>query len=81
MNPVIRALHELGGSGTVREIENSVVKLEKIPNKVADISHDNGSSTEVGYRLAWALLLTCNKSASLSRDQPEMPKTRTNFCL
>lgn len=55
MNPVIRALHELGGSGTVKEIENSVVELEKIPNKIADIPHGNGSSTEIGYKLAWAL--------------------------
>lgn len=55
MNPIIKALHDLGGSGTVKEIENSVVKLENIPDSIADVPHGNGSSTEIGYRLAWAL--------------------------
>ncbi|MDR1032628.1 MAG: restriction endonuclease [Candidatus Nomurabacteria bacterium] len=54
MNPTIKALHELGGSGTVKEIENKVVELEKIPDDIADLPHGNGSGTEIGYRLAWA---------------------------
>jgi restriction system protein len=56
MNPLLRALHTLGGSGSVEEIYDKVVELEKLPEDVLSILHDQEKSnqTEVAYRLAWA---------------------------
>jgi len=56
MNPLLRALHALGGSGSVEEIYDKVVEQEKLPEDVLAQMHDpDGSNqTEVGYRLAWA---------------------------
>jgi restriction system protein len=52
-NPLISVLHELGGSGTVREIEAAVIKNMKLSEKdVAEIHRDN--QTKLSYRLAWA---------------------------
>jgi restriction system protein len=54
-NPLIRALHELGGSGTIDEITEEVIDLEAIPDGVANVLHsEGGSRTELEYRLAWA---------------------------
>src|SRR5947209_1014827 len=55
-NPLLQALREVGGSGTIDEIEERVITLLKVPEAVASQLHDPGSSneTEVGYRLAWA---------------------------
>lgn len=54
-NPLIRALHELGGSGTIDEITEEVIGLEDIPDGVANVLHsEGGSRTELEYRLAWA---------------------------
>ena len=54
MNPLLVALHKLGGSGTIDEINTKTIELMNIPNDVADIPHgENGSRTEVEYRLAW----------------------------
>jgi restriction system protein len=54
-NPLIRALHELGGSGTIDEITEEVIDLEDIPDGVANVLHsEGGSRTELEYRLAWA---------------------------
>lgn len=56
MNPLIRALRELGGSGSVAEIYEKVVDLEDIPEDVLAKQHDpeKGNQNEVAYRLAWA---------------------------
>ena len=56
MNPLIRALQALGGSGSVEEIYDKVVELEKFPEDVLSQAHDpeKSNQTEVGYRLAWA---------------------------
>jgi restriction system protein len=54
-NPLLRALHELGGSGTIDEITEEVIDLEDIPDGVANVLHsEGGSRTELEYRLAWA---------------------------
>jgi restriction system protein len=53
MNPLIKALHSLGGSGTIKEIDSAVIDLEHISDRVANIPHGSGSRTEVSYRLAW----------------------------
>jgi len=56
MNPLLRALQELGGSGSIEEIYDKVVELEKFPDDVLSQLHDSEKSnqTDVAYRLAWA---------------------------
>jgi restriction system protein len=56
MNPLIRALQALGGSGSIEEIYDKVIQLEQLPEDVISHPHDPEKSnlTEVGYRLAWA---------------------------
>lgn len=56
MNPLLCALRVLGGSGSVQEIYDKVVELEKLPDDVLSQLHDAEKSdqTEVAYRLAWA---------------------------
>jgi restriction system protein len=56
MNPLFRSLRALGGSGSVEEIYDKVVELEKLPDDVLSQLHDpeKSNQTEVAYRLAWA---------------------------
>jgi restriction system protein len=56
MNPLLRALRALGGSGSVEEIYDKVVELERLPEDVLSQLHDpeKSTQTEVAYRLAWA---------------------------
>lgn len=56
MNPVILALKQLGGSGTIEEINDKATELANLTDKQLEIPHDpdRGSQTEVEYRLAWA---------------------------
>lgn len=56
MNPLIRALRALGGSGSVEEIYDKVVEMEKLGDDIVSQLHDpeKSNQTEVGYRLAWA---------------------------
>jgi restriction system protein len=56
MNPLLRALQALGGSGSIEEIYDKVVELEHFPEELLSQLHDPDKSnqTEIGYRLAWA---------------------------
>jgi restriction system protein len=56
MNPLLRALRALGGSGSVEEIYDKVVEMEKLADDIVSQLHDpeKSNQTEVGYRLAWA---------------------------
>jgi restriction system protein len=56
MNPLVRALKALGGSGSIEEIYDKVIELERLPDDVITQPHDpeKSNDTEVGYRLAWA---------------------------
>jgi restriction system protein len=56
MNPLLRAVRALGGSGSIDEIYDKVVELEAIPEDIVSQPHDPEKSnlSEVGYRLAWA---------------------------
>jgi restriction system protein len=56
MNPLIAALRDLGGSGSIDEIYAKVVQNLKLPEEVLAALHDPEASnqTEVQYRLAWA---------------------------
>jgi restriction system protein len=56
MNPLIRALRTLGGSGSIEEIYDKVVELEGFSEELLSHLHDpeKSNQTEIGYRLAWA---------------------------
>ncbi len=56
MNPTLKALKLLGGSGNVDEIHNKVVEILSLPTEQAEQLHDpeRGGQTELEYRLAWA---------------------------
>lgn len=56
MNPVIHALKQLGGSGTIEEVNNKAVEIAGLTDEQLEVLHDpnKGSQTEVEYRLAWA---------------------------
>jgi len=56
MNPLLRALKALGGSGSIEEIYDKVVELEDFDENVISVLHDEEKSnqSEVAYRLAWA---------------------------
>ena len=48
MNPLLEALHELGGSGSIEEISQKVSELSGLP--------EESSQTEIEYRLAWGCI-------------------------
>ena len=56
MNPLIQALRQLGGSGSIDEIYEKVVEIENTSEDVIAKLHDpeKSNQTEVAYRLAWA---------------------------
>ncbi|MDK9358943.1 restriction endonuclease [Lelliottia sp. V106_10] len=56
MAPLMKALVNLGGSGSIDEIYETVVELEQFDEKTLAILHypEKSSQTEIGYRLAWA---------------------------
>jgi restriction system protein len=56
MNPLITALRELGGSGSIDEIYERVVQQLRLPDAVLSVLHGPkaGNQTEMHYRLAWA---------------------------
>ena len=54
INPTLKALQLLGGSGRIDEIYDEVVKLLDLPDSITDIPHGNGRESEVEYRLAWS---------------------------
>lgn len=56
MNPLLNALFALGGSGSIDEIYDKVIEIEKISEEISSVPHspDKSNMTEVAYRLAWA---------------------------
>ncbi len=55
MTPLIQALKELGGSGTIEEINDKVAEIAGFSDEQLEVLHnpDKGGMTEVDYRLAW----------------------------
>lgn len=55
MNPLIQALKQLSGSGTIEEIDRKVAEIANLSDAQLEILHDpeKSSQTEVEYRLAW----------------------------
>jgi restriction system protein len=56
MNPLISALRDLGGSGSIDEIYERVIKKLQLSEEIVSVLHDPEASnqTEIHYRLAWA---------------------------
>lgn len=52
-NPVLQALHLLGGSGTNDEIEEKLVEVLSLTNEEVEEIH-RGNTTKLSYRSAWA---------------------------
>ena len=53
--PTVKALVELGGSGSIEEINAKVYEIANIPDDILQISHgEEGTVSEVDYRLAWS---------------------------
>lgn len=53
--PTVKALIELGGSGTVEEINTKVYEIAKLPDDILQVPHgEEGTTNEVDYRLAWS---------------------------
>jgi restriction system protein len=56
MNPVLDALHQLGGSGSIDEIAEVVIENSDFSDEIVNQMHnpDESNQTEIEYRLAWA---------------------------
>lgn len=52
--PTLKAIIDLGGSGTIEEINEKVYQIAKIDQKALEIPHGKGYESEVDYRIAWA---------------------------
>lgn len=69
MIPALQALKELGGSGTTQEINERAVIIARVPDSIAEVSHDGGSITEIEYQLAWSRTYLKNAGFIESRRQ------------
>jgi restriction system protein len=52
--PALQAVSELGGSASISEIMETVVRREGFSDALQAVLHHDGPGTEIGYRLAWA---------------------------
>jgi restriction system protein len=53
--PTVKALIELGGSGSVEEINTKAYEIAELNGEVLQITHgEEGTTIEVDYRLAWS---------------------------
>lgn len=52
-NPLLKALHQLGGSGTNSEIEEKIIELLGLSDQEVEDLH-RGNTTKLSYRTAWA---------------------------
>jgi len=56
MNPIVQALKDLGGSGTIEEINSKATEIANVTDEQSEALHnpEKSSQTEIEYRLAWA---------------------------
>lgn len=53
--PTVKAIIELGGSGTIEEINSKVYEIANLADEVLLIPHgEKGTTNEVDYRIAWS---------------------------
>ena len=64
IDPVLRAVADLGGSGSVGEILDTVVKREGFTEEQQAVMHREGPETELSYRLGWARTTLKNEKAA-----------------
>jgi restriction system protein len=53
MPQLFQAIKELGGSGSVNEIDQKTIDILNLPEELIEYPHGNGNKTEIEYRLAW----------------------------
>ena len=55
MNPLIHAVKQLGGSGTIEEIDDKVAEQMNLSDEQLEVLHnpERGGQTEISYRLGW----------------------------
>ena len=53
-NPTLNALRTLGGSGSIQEIAETVIRQLALPDDTVQELHGEGPQTELEYRLAWS---------------------------
>ena len=54
MWPTLVALKAMGGSGSIREIDDKVIESSEFTEEQQAVLHGEGPQTELSYRLAWA---------------------------
>ncbi|MBD5458153.1 MAG: hypothetical protein HDR27_06220 [Lachnospiraceae bacterium] len=55
IKPVLIALDKKGGEASVEELDEIVIEVMELPEKITQIKHkDSGKQSEVSYRIAWA---------------------------
>lgn len=52
--PALRAVREIGDSGTIEEIVEKAIELEGFTEEQQAVLHGDGPRTKIEYRLAWA---------------------------
>ena len=58
---VLKAIQELGGSGSIEEINDKVVEMLNISDELLSVMHKNTSQTEFEYQLAWVRTMLKNQ--------------------
>lgn len=53
MCETFQAIKELGGSGTIKEIDEKTIQILGLSSEVQEVMHADTTKTEVEYRLAW----------------------------
>ncbi|WP_291765822.1 restriction endonuclease [Blautia sp.] len=53
MTELFQAIKELGGSGTVNEIDQKTIEILQLPQDIMEYPHGDSNKTEIQYRLAW----------------------------
>ena len=53
IKPTLQAIIDLGGSGSIEEINGRVYELTRLTEKQLSVMHGEDGRTEVEYRLAW----------------------------
>ncbi len=51
--PVLQAVNDLGGSASISEMVDAVVRREGFADEQQAVLHKDGPGTEIGYRIAW----------------------------
>ena len=51
--PTLQAVGELGGSASISEIVQTVIKRQGFSDAQQAVLHNDGPETSIGYRLAW----------------------------